>query len=122
MWIQFAPPAVRWLMYALFIVCVIAFLLMPKDERRRMLAGARRRRTRRPSSSTLDAPMDAPTQWTPTVSAQWSDPPRPHSRSLDRLGTVAAAARILLAVSALAFVVLLFWMAIAFVLNVPGWR
>ena len=123
MWVQFAPPAMRWLMFGLFVLLVLGVLAMPKEERARMFRGARRRRTGRAFSSSADAPWASPLDAGDAGASNTSHVAlRESSGSLRRLSALALPARVVLVASALLMVVLVAWVAIAFVLNLPGWR
>ena len=123
MWVQFAPPAMRWLMFGLFVLLVLGVLAMPKEERARMFRGARRRRTGRAFSSTMDAQWASPPDAGDAGASNTSHVALPESSaSLRRLSAFALAARVVLVASAVVLLVLVAWMAIAFVLNLPGLR
>ena len=122
MWIQFGPPALRWLTFACFVICVIGMMAMPKDERRRLLRGAHLRRSRRASPQISDLPVTLADPWNADVGGASQHAPIDAPRSLRTVGTFVTAGRLLLAASAFVLLLLLAWMAIAFVLSVPGWR
>jgi hypothetical protein len=121
MWIQFAPPAVRWLTFGCFVFLCLLLLVMPKDERAQLFRDVRRgRRPRLPSSTPRDLaspPDDAHMNLAGRSQDLWHDAPGP----LRHIGTVAAVVQVLVLLSATAMLALLLWMAIVFLTNLPGW-
>ena len=123
MWLQFAPPVLRWITVACFVVLVLALLAMPKEERARLLRGMRRRPARRLPPATLHDLLNTPeTGDTSVAGPSSSDLERESPDPLRKLNTVAIATQTALVVSAVVMLALLLWMMIAFISNVPGWR
>jgi hypothetical protein len=122
MWLQFAPPAVRWLSFACFVVLVLALLAMPREERARLLRAVRGHSARRRPPPTAHDRGVSPETGDANVAGRSHDLRCENPQMPRKYDTVVVAARFALVGSTVVILALLLWMVIAFVLNVPGWR
>lgn len=121
MWLHFAPPVVRWIMLGCFVFLGLLLLVMPKHERAQLFRDIRRGRKPRPPSATARG-LGTAADVGDTDPGGWSQEPWPDDPQLLRsVGRVTVAARVLTILSATAVLVLLIWMAIVFLTNLPGW-
>ena len=122
MWLQFAPPAVRWMTFGCVVFLGLLLLVMPRHERAQLFRDIRRGRRRRSPSSTprdlLSPRADGDVDLAGPSQDAWHEDLQP----LRDTGTVAVAVRVLILLSATAMLALLMWMAIAFLTNLPGWN
>jgi hypothetical protein len=122
MWIQFAPPVVRWITFGCVVFLGLLLLVMPRHERAQLFRDMRRGRRRRSSSSAPRDLFSPRADGDVDVAAPSQDVWHEDLQPLHDTGTFAAAVRVLILLSATAMLALLMWMAIAIVTNLPGWR
>jgi hypothetical protein len=122
MWIQFAPPVVRWITFGCVVFLGLLLLVMPRHERAQLFRDMRRgRRRRSPSSAPRDLfqpRADGDVDLAGPSQDVWHEDLQP----LRDTGRLEAVVRVLILLSATATLALLMWMAIVFLTNLPGWR